>query len=487
MLARGRPVAAALEVRASRPISCLDRQASGRPGPARIADEPSQHAEDFPVTRIASIAHVARMAATTTAMTLVLAGAATGQEAPASRIEGGAFSAPTAKGAGSSPAETEAPNTGYKPLLPNQTRAPKPAEATQVEVATVVKGLASPWAMEFLPDGRMIVTEKAGKIRLVAKDGTVGPGLSGVPKVDARGQGGLLDIALSPSFSSDRTVFFSYSEPREKGNGTTLAKAKLVEDGKGGGKLEDLKVVFRQVPAYDGDKHFGSRIVFAGDGKLYLTVGERSDKVTRGQAQDLASGLGKVFRIDTDGNAPKDNPFAGSDKAKPEIWSYGHRNVQAAALDGQGRLWVAEHGPRGGDELNRPRPGLNYGWPVATYGIEYSGEKIGDGVTQAAGTVQPVYYWDPVIGPSGMALYTGSLFPAWKDDFLIGGLVSTGIVAVKLDGDKVVTEERIPLNDHIRDVRVGSDGAVYAVTDGENGKILKLTPKGGAKDGGKEG
>ena len=414
---------------------------------------------------------------------VALAPEAFGEESAAprpSRIEGDAFSAPTAKTAGDAPAETAAPNTAYKPLLPNQTRAPKPAEAVTVDVATVAKGLASPWAMEFLPDGRMIVTEKAGKIRIVAKDGTVGPAIAGVPKVDARGQGGLLDIVLGPSFATDGQVFFSFSEPRDKGNGTTVAKAKLIQDGKGGGRLDDVKVVFRQMPTYDGDKHFGSRLVFAPDGKLFVTVGERSDKATRGQAQDLSSGLGKVFRIDADGQAPKDNPFYGSDKAKPEIWSYGHRNVQAAALDVQGRLWTVEHGPRGGDELNRPRPGLNYGWPVATYGIEYSGEPLGEGVTQAAGTVQPVYYWDPVIGPSGMALYTGTLFPAWKDDFLVGGLVSEGIVVLKRDGDKVVTEERVPLDARIRDVRVGPDGAVYAVTDGADGRILKLTPKANA-------
>jgi len=411
---------------------------------------------------------------------VALAPGAFGEEGAAprpSRIEGDAFSAPAAKTAGDAPAESAAPNAPYKPLLPNQTRAPKPAADAKVDVATVAKGLASPWAMEFLPDGRMIVTEKAGKIRIVGKDGTVGPAIAGVPKVDARGQGGLLDIALAPTFATDGQVFFSYSEPRDKGNGTTVARAKLVQDGKGGGRLDDVKVVFRQMPTYDGDKHFGSRLVFAPDGKLFVTVGERSDKATRGQAQDLASGLGKVFRIDVDGQAPKDNPFYGSDKARPEIWSYGHRNVQAAALDGQGRLWTVEHGPRGGDELNRPRPGLNYGWPVATYGLEYSGERLGEGETQAAGTVQPVYYWDPVIGPSGMALYTGTLFPAWKDDFLVGGLVSEGIVVLKRDGDKVVTEERVPLDARIRDVRVGPDGAVYAVTDGADGRILKLTPK----------
>lgn len=391
------------------------------------------------------------------------------------RVGGESFQAPAAPTAGSTPAETQPANAPYKPLLPNQTRAPQPAQATGFETTVAAKGLDSPWAMEFLPDGRIIVTEKAGRIRIVSKDGTPGQPIAGVPKVDSRGQGGLLDIALSPSFSSDRTVFISYAEPREKGNGTTVAKAKLVEsDGKA--RLDEFKVIFRQMPTYDGDKHFGSRLVFAPDGKLFVTVGERSDKVTRVQAQDLASGLGKVFRIDADGNAPKDNPFAGSDKAKPEIWSYGHRNVQGAALDGQGRLWTIEHGPRGGDELNRPRPGLNYGWPLVSYGIEYSGEKIGEGITQAGGTVQPVYYWDPVIGPSSLALYDKDAFGAWKGDFIIGGLVSTGLVVLKLDGDKVVTEERVPLGHRVRDVKVGPDGAVYALTE-DDGQIVKLTPK----------
>ncbi|GEP09108.1 PQQ-dependent sugar dehydrogenase [Methylobacterium gnaphalii] len=397
---------------------------------------------------------------------------------PKARLGGEAFQTPNASGTGST-AESQAPNTDYKPLLPNQTRAPQPPQKTEVEVASVAKGLASAWALEFLPDGRMIVTEKAGKIRIISKEGAIGDAVAGVPKVDSRGQGGLLDIALSPSFAADRLVYISYSEPREKGNGTTVAKAKLIESG-GTAKLDDLKVIFRQTPTYDGDKHFGSRLVFSTDGKLFVTVGERSDKQTRGQAQDLTSGLGKVFRIDTDGNAPKDNPFAGSEKAKPEIWSYGHRNVQGATLDGQGRLWIVEHGPRGGDELNRPRPGINYGWPIATYGLEYSGDKIADGATMAAGTSQPVYYWDPVIGPSAIAYYDKDMFPAWKGQFIVGGLVSEGLVVLKLAGDTVVTEERVPLDRRIRDVKVGADGAIYAVTEGENGEILKLTSKKGS-------
>ncbi len=391
------------------------------------------------------------------------------------RVGGEVFQAPAAPSAGDTIAETKSPNTDYKPLLPNQTRAPEPAQKTAFEVAPVAKGLDSPWAMEFLPDGRMIVTEKAGKIRIVGKDGALGPAVTGVPKVDARGQGGLLDIALSPSFASDRLVYISYSEPREKGNGTTVAKAKLVES-ENKARLEDLKIVFRQTPSYEGDKHFGSRLVFAPDGNLFVTVGERSDKVTRVQAQDLSSGLGKVFRITADGSAPKDNPFIGAEKARPEIWSYGHRNVQGATLDGQGRLWTIEHGPRGGDELNRPRPGVNYGWPIVSYGIEYTGEKIGDGITQAGGTAQPVYYWDPVIAPSSLAYYDKDAFPTWKGDFIIGGLVSGGLVILKLDGDKVLTEERVPLEHRVRDVKIGQDGAVYVVTE-DDGEILKLTPK----------
>ena len=298
--------------------------------------------------------------------------------------------------------------------------------------------------------------------------------------MDARGQGGLLDGALAPDFATSNRIFFSFSEPRADGNGASVASATLVRDQSGGGRLEDVKVIFRQMPSYDGDKHFGSRLVFGPNGELYVTVGERSDPTPRVQSQDLSSGLGKVFRIDASGRPLKDNPFVGKDGVQPEIWSYGHRNLQSAALDGQGRLWTVEHGPRGGDELNRPEAGRNYGWPVITYGLEYSGQKVGKGITAADGMEQPVYYWDPVIGPSGMAFYTGDEFPEWKNSFLIGGLVSTGLVVVHLDGDRVAFEERVPLNARIRDVRVAPDGSVYAVTESRGGssQILRMTRDG---------
>ena len=375
-------------------------------------------------------------------------------------------------------AETGRPNApDQRPVFPGQTRAPQPSVVTAVEATLFVRGLRKGWGFEFLPDGRLLVTEKGGTMRLVAADGRLGAEIGGVPAVDAQGQGGLLDVALSPGFAQDRLVFLSFSEPREGGNGTSVARGRLVESG-GSARLEDVRVIFRQMPTYDGDKHFGSRLVFSPDGKLFVTVGERSDSRPRVQAQDLSSGLGKVFRINPDGSVPPDNPFASRAGAVPAIWSYGHRNMQSAALDGRGRLWTVEHGPRGGDELNRPEPGKNYGWPEVTYGLEYSGRRVGQGVTQKPGTEQPVYYWDPVIAPSGMAYYDGALFPSWRGAFLVGGLVSEGVIIVKLDGDRVATEERVPLGVRIRDVKVGPDGAVYALTDESSGRILKLTPKG---------
>ncbi|MCK8778480.1 PQQ-dependent sugar dehydrogenase [Rhizobium sp. NTR19] len=377
------------------------------------------------------------------------------------------------------PAETKQPNArNQKPAFAGQTRAPQPPDMVKISHEVVADNLPHLWSMEFLPDGRMLVTAKAGAMHIIGKDGKAGPLIGGVPKVLARGQGGLLDVALAPDFETSGMIFFSFSEDREDGNGTSVASAKLVPDEAGGGKLEDVKVIFRQMPSYDGNNHFGSRLVFGPQNELYVTVGERSDPEPRVQAQDLSSGLGKVFRIDMDGKALPDNPFVGQNDALPEIWSLGHRNMQAATLDGQGRLWTVEHGPRGGDELNRPEPGKNYGWPEVTYGLEYSGKAVGEGITQNAQTEQPVYYWDPVIAPSGMAYYDADAIPEWKGAFLVGGLVSQGVVVIHMDGDKVKYEERVPLEARIRDVKVGPDGAVYAVTEQRGGgksTILRLT------------
>lgn len=377
------------------------------------------------------------------------------------------------------PAETKPANApDQKPAFAGQTRAPQPAQMVKVKKEVVAQGLPHLWAMEFLPDGRMLVTAKQGKMHIISKDGKPGPAIDGVPKVLASGQGGLLDVALAPDFASSGMIFFSFSEEREDGNGTSVASAKLVPDANGGAKLENVNVIFRQTPSYDGNKHFGSRLAFGAKNELYVTVGERSDPEPRVQAQELSSGLGKIFRITMDGKPFDGNPFGNQKDALPEIWSLGHRNLQSATVDDKGRLWTVEHGPRGGDELNLPEAGKNYGWPEVTYGVEYSGSPVGKGVTQMAKTEQPVYYWDPVIAPSGMAFYNGNAIPEWKGAFLVGGLVSQGVVVLHMDGDKVRSEERVPLDARIRDVKVGPDGAVYAVTEQRGGgasTIIKLT------------
>jgi aldose sugar dehydrogenase len=350
------------------------------------------------------------------------------------------------------------------------------APKSQIKIETVAKGLVHPWALQFLPESRMLVTERPGHMRIIGKDSRLSSPLQGVPEVVAQNQGGVLDVALSPDFAQNGLIYFTYSEPRGGGrNGTALARAKLVQGGDAG-RLDEVKVIFRQEPAASGGLHFGSRLAFAADGTLFVTLGERFQ---RDYAQDLSRHWGKVIRINPDGSAPKDNPFAGRDKAQPEIWSYGHRNPQSAAIHPiTGKLWIVEHGARGGDEINIPQAGKNYGWPVITYGVDYSGAKIGVG-TEKAGMEQPIYYWDPSIAPSGMAFYTGDLFPAWKGNLFVGALVQEHLARLVLDGEKVVAEERllVDLGERIRDVRQGPDEALYVLTDNSDGRVLRLVPQ----------
>lgn len=362
-----------------------------------------------------------------------------------------------------------------RPALAGQTRACAALRSTPVTVSVLAKGLVHPWAVEALPDGGLLVTERPGRLRHVTPDGKLSEPVAGLPPVDARGQGGLLDVALSPTFSADNTIFWSYAEPREGGNATSVARGVLSADRQ---RVDQVRVILRTQPTYDGDKHFGSRLAFGGDGMLYVTLGERSDRATRPQAQDLASHLGKVLRITPDGSVPADNPFVGRAGARPEIWTSGHRNVQAAAFDSRGQLWVVEMGARGGDELNLIAKGKNYGWPLIAYGEEYSGQAIGDGATAAAGYEQPVYYWDPVIAPSGAQWVSGDAFPAWRGNLLVGGLRGQALVRLVFDGNRVVGEEHLltERGQRIRDVRQGPDGALYLVTDQRNGELWKLTP-----------
>jgi aldose sugar dehydrogenase len=354
-----------------------------------------------------------------------------------------------------------------------QARAPAAAR-TAVKVETVAKGLENPWGLQFLPDGRLLVTERPGRLRVVSPEGALSPPIAGVPKVSAAGQGGLLDVALAPDFAETREIYLSFSEPRDGGtNGTSVARGKL-ELTDAGGRLADVAVIFRQQPSYASNHHFGSRIVFAGDGTFFLTVGDRF--ALRDQAQNPANHLGKIMRLSRDGSPAPDNPRLPGWNAA--LWSIGHRNVQAAAIHPTtGELWIVDHGARGGDEVNIPRKGRNYGWPVITYGRDYSGARIGEG-TAKAGLEQPIYYWDPSIAPSGGAFYTGDLFPSWKGNLLVGALSGQHLNRLVLDGEKVVGEERLlaNLNHRIRDVRVGPDGAVWLLVDQSNGRILRLVP-----------
>jgi glucose/arabinose dehydrogenase len=370
-----------------------------------------------------------------------------------------------------------------KAALPGQTRAPEQKTTVAFEVVPVAEGLLNPWGMTFLPGGRMLVTEKQpGQLRIVGTDGTLSAPVAGLPPVDARGQGGLLDVALDPAFASNRLIYWSYAEPRENGtNNSAVARGRLVDEGTP--RVENVEVIFHQTPSMTSTQHYGGRLIFDRNGTLFVTLGDRSITEGRMQSQRMDGLIGKIVRINADGTIPKDNPFVGKEGVRPEIWSIGHRNIQAATLHpSTGELWEVEHGTRGGDEINIARKGKDYGWPTIAYGIEYRGDPITGGITAKEGMEQPLYYWDPVIAPSGMVFYTGSLFPAWKGSLFIGGLASTNLVRLTIQGEKVVGEERLltdlqPIRERIRDVKQGPDGALYVLADSAKGRVLKLVPK----------
>ncbi len=349
------------------------------------------------------------------------------------------------------------------------------SSAGQLNVQTVASGLASPWALAFLPNGRMLVTEKAGRMRVVGSDGKLSPPVKGVPEVWASGQGGLLDVIVDKSFATNATIYFCFAERVEGGGRTAVARARFMYGDRSEMGLDDVKVIFRQEGQLSSGNHYGCRIAQSPDGNLFVGLGDHF--TYRDQAQNLANHLGKMIRIAPDGSVPTDNPFVGRNDAKPEIWSYGHRNIQAAAINpATGDLWAIEHGPRGGDEVNIAGKGKNYGWPVIGYGIDYSGAKIHDS-TAKAGMEQPVKYWVPSIAPSGMAFYTGDKFPTWKGSLFTGALAGQMLVRLTVKGNAVTAEERLlpNLNERIRDVRQGPDGALYLVTDNSAGRILRVT------------
>jgi glucose/arabinose dehydrogenase len=348
------------------------------------------------------------------------------------------------------------------------------SSSSQLDVETIATGLNHPWGMAFLPDGRILVTERPGRMRIVTRDGQVSPPLDGVPEVWAAGQGGLLDVALDKSFSDNRAIYVCFAERIKGGGRTAVARATLTDANPA--RLDDVKVIFRQEGPLSTGNHYGCRIAQAPDRNLFVTLGEHF--FTRDEAQNLSNHLGKIVRIAPDGSVPNDNPFVGRDNARPEIWSYGHRNPQGLAFNpASGQLWEIEHGPKGGDEVNIIGKGKNYGWPVIGYGIDYNGTRIHES-TSKDGMEQPVKYWVPSIAPSGMAFYNGALFPKWKGDLFAGALAGQMLVRLTLDGDKVTGEERLlqNLNERIRDVRQGPDGALWLLTDNSAGRILRISP-----------
>ncbi|TVT39400.1 PQQ-dependent sugar dehydrogenase [Hymenobacter setariae] len=371
------------------------------------------------------------------------------------------------------PVETAAPNTTYQPAFAGQTRAGSVTTAASSYRSTVVtSSLTSPWGITSLPDGRLLVTEKAGQLRIVTAAGAVSAPITGLPAVNAAGQGGLLGVCLDPDFATNRLVYWSFSEARPGGNLTAIGKGRLATDER---TIEGATVIYRAEPAYAGTLHYGGRVVFDRTGNLLVSTGERSDLATRPQAQVVSSALGKIIRITKDGQPAPGNPTFTQAGARPELYSIGHRNPQGLAIQPTtGDLWQSEHGPRGGDELNHIRAGANYGWPTITYGIEYSGQPIGGAIQQSSGLEQPVYYWDPVVSPSGMAFYTGNRVTEWQNNLFIGSLSGMHLLRLVIDNNRVLGEERLLASEgqRFRDVTQGTDGALYTITD--QGRLYRL-------------
>lgn len=383
---------------------------------------------------------------------------------------------PESRGQSGAPVQQGAANTSLQPAFPQQTRAPEARSGVEIVAQQIATGLNEPWAIAFLPDGRMLVTEREGRLRIVTREGQVSQPIAGLPEVDSRNQGGLLDVIAAPDFAQGRTIYFTYSEPRGSNtNGTSVGRGRLSQDER---RLENVQTIFRQLPAWESRGHFGSRIVFDRESRLFVVLGDRQTDESRVFAQDVSTHIGKVVHINADGSPAAGNPSFRVANARPEVWSYGHRNIQGADLNPDtGELWAIEHGPQGGDEINIARAGRNYGWPVISYGEEYDGRPVGEGISQREGMEQPVYYWDPVIAPGDMDFYRGSLFP-WRGDLLIAGLRVEALVRLDVDGERVTGEERFALGvGRIRDIAESEDGALWVITDEEDGGVYRLTPR----------
>jgi aldose sugar dehydrogenase len=373
------------------------------------------------------------------------------------------------------PVETRKPNSDYKPAFAGQTRIGSVKTTTPYTVTILTHSLKRPWGIGMLPDGRLLVTEKGGGMRIVTLKGEVSDAITGFPEVNPSGQGGMLDVAVDPDFKKNRMLYWTFSERTPEGNLTAVAKGSLSADEK---EIQNAKVIYRATPAYNGNLHYGGRLLIDPAGNLVISTGERSDLATRPQAQQLNSALGKIIRVTKDGQPAPGNPFIGKENVRPELYSYGHRNVQGLAFHPQtGDLWESEMGPRGGDEINRIQPGHNYGWPVIGYGLEYSGQKVGEGITLKDGMEQPVYYWDPVLSPSGITFYSGDQIPEWKNNLFVAGLNSNHIARLVIQNNSVTGEERLLANEgqRFRDVAEGKDAALYAVTD--EGRLYRIARK----------